>query len=185
MLGKALAEILLNRLKPGGRSVYVGAGVTELPLLIMETLELKRHVEAFNMREDEAVVLNQACEGLFRIAARDARSARGSYDHLCLVSVLNDPERYPELSALTYGRANPVTFDPALFAKERVDVLSLADACLSKLTLPGLVTTSVEEIPWIVDWCERKKREYMVEDEDYPTAIVEDPVCLVTIEGSK
>lgn len=181
-LGKALAEILMNRLKPGGRSLYVGAGVAELPLLIAEVLELQRQVDAFNLRKDEVAVLNQACKGLpFRITAGDARSARSAYDHLWIVSVLNDPERYPYLSALSYGRANPVTFDPASFAKERVDALTLIDACLSKLRMPGLVMTSVEEIPWIVDWCERKKLQYVVEEEDYPTAIVEDPVCIITV----
>jgi hypothetical protein len=184
-LGKGLAEIVLNRLKPGGRSLYVGAGVAELPVLITEVLELDRHVEAFNLREDEVAVLNHACKGLpFRIAARDARSARGMYDHLWIVSVLNDPESYPQLSALTYGQANPVTFDPASFANERAEVIALADACLSKLTAPSLVMTSVEEIPWIVEWCERKKIKYVLGEEDYPTAIVEDPVCAITIGPS-
>ena len=44
--------------------------------------------------------------------------------------------------------------------------------------------TSVEEIPWIVEWCERKKIKYVLGEEDYPTAIVEDPVCAITIGPS-
>lgn len=181
-LGIALAEILLNRLKPGGRSLSVGAGVAEIPLLFMEAVDLGRHVEAFNLRADEGAVLNHACKGLpLRISASDARSARGSYDHLWIVSVLNDPEHYPNVSALSYGRANPVTFDPAAFFEERTQIMALADACLKKLTLPAIVSTSVEEIPWITDWCDRKKIRYVVEEEDYPTAIVEDPVCLMRL----
>lgn len=95
-LGIALAEVLLNRLQSGGRSLYVGAGVAEIPMLFMEALELERHVEACNLRVLEVPVVNQACKGLpLRISATDACSARGSYDHLWTVNVLNDPEQYP------------------------------------------------------------------------------------------
>lgn len=180
--GVALAELLLNRLQAGGRSLYVGAGVAELPMLLMEALELGRTFDAFNLRAGEVEVLNQACEGLpFRISRSDAHSARGTFDHLWIVSVLNDPEQYPEVSALSYGRANPVTFDSTAFADQRTNVLALADACLRKLALPALVSTSVEEIPWITEWCERNTIEYVVEADDYPTAIVEDPVCFITL----
>jgi hypothetical protein len=181
-LGIALAEVLLNRLKPGGRSLYVGAGVAELPILLMEALDLGRTFDAFNLRAGEVEVLNQACKGLpFRISGHDARSARGTFDHLWIVSVLNDPEQYPEVSTLSYGRANPVTFDSTAFADQRMDVLALADACLRKLALPALVSTSVEEIPWITEWCERNTIDYVVEEDDHPTAIVEDPVCFITL----
>jgi hypothetical protein len=181
-LGIALAEVLLNRLKPGGRSLYVGAGVAELPILLMEALDLGRTFDAFNLRAGEVEVLNQACKGLpFRISGHDARSARGTFDHLWIVSVLNDPEQYPEVSTLSYGRANPVTFDSTAFADQRMNVLALADACLRKLALPALVSTSVEEIPWITEWCERNTIDYVVEEDDHPTAIVEDPVCFITL----
>ena len=180
--GVALAEILLNRLRLGGKSLYVVAGVAEIPMLFMETLDLGRHVDACNLRADEVAVLNQACRGLpVRISASDAYSKRGSYDHLWIVSVLNDPEQYPNVSALCYGRANPVTFNPAAFIEERTQIMALAEACLKKLALPALVSTSVEEIPWITDWCDRNTLRYVVEEEDYPTAIVEDPVCLIRV----
>lgn len=185
-LGIKLAEVLLGRLKPNGRSLYIGAGVAELPLLVMETMELHRDVAAFNLRVKEVSLLNRACSGLpFRISAQDGRKVTGRFDHLWMVSVLNDPERFPNLAALSYGRANPATFDPAGFARERKTVLSLADACLRKLTRPGLVTTSVEEIPWIEDWCHRHKVPCSVEDDDYPTALVGDPVCLIRVGHGK
>lgn len=181
-LGMKLAEVLLGRLQPKGRSLYVGAGVAELPIVAMECLELGREVAAFNLRAEEVAILNQACQGLpFQFACDDAQSAKGPFDHLWIVSTLNDPERFPELSALSYGRANPVTFDSVRFAQERATVLELTDGCLSKLVLPGLVTTSVEEIPWITDWCTRRNIPCVLEEEDYPTAIVEDPVCLIGI----
>jgi hypothetical protein len=181
-LGSKLAEALLGRLKPKGRSLYVGAGVAEIPALVMEVLELGREVTAYNLRADEVALLNQACKDLgLQFWCRDAANANGLFDHLWIVSTLNDPERFPELSTLSYGRANPVTFDPTRFAQERAAVLEIVDACLRKLTLPSLVTTSVEEIPWITDWCARKRVACVVEEEDYPTALVEDPICFIRI----
>jgi len=184
-LGIKLAEVLLGRLKPEGRSLYVGAGVAELPILVMEVMDLHREVTAYNLRKEEVAVLNKACQGRgFRFLLGDAVNANRRFDHLWIVSTLNDPERFPELSALSYGRADPAAFDPAVFERERKTVRQLADRCLSRLILPGLVTTSVEEISWITDWCVRKQIPCVVEEEDYPTAIVEDPVCFILI-GTK
>ncbi len=181
-LGIELAEALMARLKPGGRSLYVGAGVVELPMLVMETLELRREVTAYNLRADEVAVLNRACKGLpFEFAAADAGTAPGVFDHLWIVSVLNDPERFPDLAALSYGRADPVTFDPKKFSAERRVVRALADRCLRKMRLPALVTTSVEELVWIAEWCHRRGIPYRVGNERYPTATVGDPVCFVRI----
>jgi hypothetical protein len=183
-LGIALAEVLRGRLRPQGRSLYVGAGVAEIPALAMETWDLNRTVTACNVRAPEVVLLNRACAGSpFRFHDQDARTAVGPFDHLWIVSVLNDPECFPELGALSSGRANPVTFDPSRFALERAAVFALAAGCLDKLGRPGLVTTSIEEIPWITDWCDERSILYVVEDEDYPTAIVADPVCFIRIEG--
>ncbi|HXF91709.1 MAG TPA: hypothetical protein VNK46_03040 [Nitrospiraceae bacterium] len=181
-LGIKLAKALMGRLKPGGRSLYVGAGVAEIPALAMETLELGRQVTAYNLRADEVAVLNHACKGLpFELAAADAGTAPGMFDHLWIVSVLNDPERFPHLAALSYGRADPVTFDPKTFADERRIVRMLAGRCLRKLTLPALVTTSTEELVWIAEWCHRRGIPYRVGAERYPTATVGDPVCFVLI----
>lgn len=182
VLGIELAKVLRGRLPPNGRSLYVGAGLAELPVMTMETLDLHRTVEAYNLRADEVALLNAACAGMpFAFRARDARAAGGTFDHVWIVSVLNDPECFPELGALSSGRANPVTFDPDAFAVERRAVFALAAGCLEKVARPGLVTTSVEEIPWITDWCARRDVPCVVEDEDYPTAIVEDPVCFIRI----
>lgn len=181
-LGVELAEVLLERLRPGGRSLYVGAGVAEIPVLAMETMELGREVAVYNLREAEVILLNQACKSFpFQYRYGDAGTAPGRFDHLWIVSVLNDPERFPELSALSYGRANPAVFNAVAFGDERKEVRAITAACLKKLELPGLVTTSVEEIPWITDWCTNNHVPCAVEDKDYPTAIVEDPVCFIRV----
>jgi hypothetical protein len=182
--GIALAEVLLTRLVRGGRSLYVGAGVAELPMMVTERCELGREVAAFNLRKAEARLLTRACRSCqvpLAIRAADATSARGRFDHLWIVSVLNDPERFPQLAGLAYGYANPATFDTHAFVQERRAVRALTRQCLGKLRVPGLVTTSVEEIPWITEWCTNQKLSCVVEEKDYPTAIVEDPLCFIRI----
>ena len=177
-----MAKILRRRLKSEGRSLYVGAGVAEIPMLVMETLELHRKVAAFNLRAEEVTVLNAACKELpFQFSSGDASTARGTFDHLWIVSVLNDPERFPHLSSLSYGRADPVAFDPVKFERERGIVRSTVDRCMRKLSLPGLVTTSSEEVLWIAEWCHRKRIPYVVARRHYPTVLVGDPICFIRL----
>lgn len=181
-LGTRVAEALVRRLPRDGRSLYVGAGVTELPALLCEAIELQRKVEPYNLRRSEVAVLNRACRSFpVRFRAQDASSAAGLFDHLWIVSVLNDPERFPHLSPLSYGHADPVTFDPARFQKERQIVQFIVDRCMPKLDVPGLITTSTEEVVWIADWCHRHKVPYHVDRQQYPTALVGDPVCFIKV----
>ena len=181
-LGSALAVPLRRRLKGTGRSLYVGAGVAEIPLLLMETLELGRSVMACNLRGKEVRILNRACAGLpVRFEARNAATLRGTFNHLWLVSVLNDPECYPELSELSYGRANPATFDPRRFTRERRDMLRVLNRCLRTLSRPGLVTTSTEEAHWIADWCAARRIPWRLERRQYPSPTVGDPICFMRI----
>jgi hypothetical protein len=181
-LGTKVAEVLVRKLRRAGRSLYVGAGVTELPPLLAETLELQRQVEPYNLRRSEVAILNRACQSLpIRFRALDASSATTFFDHLWIVSVLNDPERFPHLSPLSYGRADPVTFDSVRFQKERQIVQSIVDRCMAKLSVPGLVTTSTEEVVWIAEWCHRHQIPYRVTRKQYPTALVGDPICFIKV----
>lgn len=181
-LGTNVAGVLVKKLPPGGRSLYVGAGVTELPSLLAEAIDRQRHVEPYNLRRLEVTVLNRACRGLpFRFHACDASLAQGRFDHIWMVSVLNDPERFPHLAPLSYGRADPVTFDPVRFQKERRISQAIVNRCMAKLSVPGLVTTSAEEVLWIADWCHRHRIPYHVERNQYPTALVGDPICFIKI----
>ncbi|MFO0701544.1 MAG: hypothetical protein U0236_20160 [Nitrospira sp.] len=181
-LGTTVAEALVQKLPFGGRSLYIGAGVAELPVLIAETMDRERHVEPYNLRRSEVTVLNRACRALpVRFLARDAATAQGRFDHLWMVSVLNDPERFPHLSPLSYGRTDPVSFNPVEFQKERRIVQTIVDRCMPKLDVPGLVTTSTEEVIWIADWCHRYRIPYRVEQKQYPTALVGDPICFIQV----
>lgn len=181
-LGLKLANALLPRLQPHGTSLYVGGGVAEIPLLAMETLELGRRVMACNLRKQEVLVLNRACIGSpIRFHHQDAGSVKDRVDHLWLVSVLNDPERFPELSALSYGRANPVTFDARKFLPQQRTVATLVDRCLKRLLIPGLVTTTVEEAVWIAEWCHLQGVRYRIDQRTYASPTVGDPICCMQI----
>ena len=50
-LGEALGTRLLQQLPRGGASLWVGAGVAELPVLLAEVLLHERTVAAANLRE--------------------------------------------------------------------------------------------------------------------------------------
>ena len=184
-MGIRIAEALKRRLSQRGRSLYVGAGVAELPLLVTESLDMDRIVEAYNLRESEVRILNLACDGLpFTIQTNRAQTAHGTFEHLWMASVLNDPECFPETSALSYGRTDPVRFDPVAFQRERTHIQDLLDACLRKLSRPGLLSTTVEEVTWMTDWLIRHRIPFHVEEQLYPTAIVGDPLCFIRIEGT-
>ena len=73
---------------------------------------------------------------------------------------------------------------PPLRERERKIVESIVDNCMPKLVLPGLVTTTTEEVVWIADWCHRKKIPYIVERRHYRTALVGDPICFIKIGWS-
>jgi hypothetical protein len=184
-LGSRVAVLLKRKLGRGGRSLYVGAGVAELPALIMETVELGRTVEPYNLRRAEVAALNPACNSIpLTFHAGDAARAQGRFDHLWIVSVLNDPERFPHLSPLSYGRGNPLTLDPLKFGKERRIVRALVARCMGKLSRPGLVTTTTEEVLWIAEWCHRHRVPYLVGKRYYPTALVGDPICFIHVGKS-
>ncbi len=182
-LGSTIAKALRSRLPQQGHSLYVGAGVPEIPPLLMERLELQRTVCPYNLRHAEVEILNQAVgDNSIQFFSSSADSATGNFDHLWIVSVLNDPEEFPNLSRLfSYDRADPMTFDISAFSSEREAGIRLFANCMAKLTIPGLLTTSVEELPWIEHWCEQYQQPYYIEEPTYPTALVGDPICFVRI----
>lgn len=186
-LGSLVAVMLRRKLGRHGRSLYVGAGVAELPALIMEAVELERTVRPYNLRRAEVATLNRVCHSIpLTFHAMNATGAKGQFDHLWMVSVLNDPERFPHLSALSYGRGSPLTLDPLKFGEERRIVRALVARCMGKLARPGLVTTTTEEVIWIAEWCHQHRVPYRLEKRCYPTALVGDLICFIHIgKGDK
>jgi hypothetical protein len=188
-LGMAWADRLLPRLGAGGVSLYVGAGVAELPAMVAEVREGGRRVFAANMRAGECSVLNEGLRAVgvgpdeLTIEAGDARrlAGRGPFDQLALVSVLTDPESWPTVSALTYGRVPPVLLDVEAFVRERAEVLALVEALLDTAAPRTVWTTTVDEVSWLMDAAARRGLRVEADEDVVETAIVGDPLGFLTI----
>jgi hypothetical protein len=187
-LGEALARALAGRLPRGGRSLWVGAGVAELPVLLVETMALGREVVACNLRAAEVDALNaglaKAGHGAsLRYVAADAATADGeaAFDHVGCVSVFTDPETWPTLSGVSYGRLPPVQVDVERFVAERESARALAAAAFARLQRPGWITTTPEEVAWFLEQAERAGARIDAEEELVETAVVGDPVGFLRV----
>ncbi|MCR9247992.1 MAG: hypothetical protein NXI31_23420 [bacterium] len=182
-LGLELGKALLRRVPRGGRSLWVGAGLAELPVLLAETMNAGRGVVATNLRVAECELLNSALrrarvgDGLefLPVDARD-ECIPGAFDHVGCISLFTDPETWPLLSDVTYGRIAPVQLDVEAFAAERENARSLANRLFEALARPGLVTTSAEEATWFLESATVAGVPYDADEQLIATAVVGDPV---------
>ncbi len=189
-LGGDWARALARRLPTGGTSLYVGAGVAELVPMLVEACDLGRRVVGANLRAEEIEVLQaglRACDLGARIDLRAGDAAAvaegGRYDHLAVVSVLTDPETWPQLSGVTYGRIPAVALDVQAFTAERERARRLVGGLCAGLTLPGLVTTTVDEVAWFLDWSDQSGVSIEADDEVVETAIVGDPLGFLAVRS--
>lgn len=191
-LGEVWADALAARLSRAGRSLYVGAGVAELPALAMEVSELEREVVVTSVDPAECATLNDSL-GAVGLRERirfecvdggDAARAHAGYDHLSIVSVLNDPERYPVVSGLAYGRTPPVLLDVDAFGEERTVLRRLVAAVLRGLRRPGWITTTFEEVAWLLAGGEELSLRVEADAADaagVETALVGDPIGFLRV----
>ena len=189
-LGFLWAQSLARRLVTSGRSLYAGAGVAELPAMLTEVLDLNRGVVAANLRERECLSLNRSLEaaGLgaelqYRNVDAGKTGDEGPFDHLCAVSLLDDPETFPQVSRTTYGELHPVHLDLEGFAAERERVRSLVDRLWKPLRKPFTITTTSEEVPWFLERAEREGSAVVADDEVIQTAIVGDPLGFLVVSA--
>ena len=187
-LGEVLGKRLLQDLPRGGASLWVGAGVAELPVLLAEVLMHDRTVVAANLRERECDVLNAgmqagAPEVPLRFVADDARTIEPgrTFDHLGCISVFTDPETWPVVSDVAYGRVAPVQLDVERFVAEREAAREVAKGLFARLLLPGLVTTSAEEVAWFLEQACAVGATVEASEDLVETAVVGDPVGFLTI----
>ena len=133
--------------------------------------------------EAEAAIARCGLVGKFKMRHCDVMepAKQGGYDHLACVSLFTDPESYPWLSAVAYGRIAPVQLQVEAFVAEREKARGLAAAMFAGLQKPGLITTTVEEVAWFVEECEKNKVAYAPDEETLPTAVVGDPIGFMRI----
>ena len=187
-LGEKLGMRLLQQVPRGGASLWVGAGVAELPVLLGEVLLHERTVVAANLRERECEVMNAgllaaAPDVGLRFAAGDARFAEPgrSFDHLGCISVFTDPEIWPVISDVAYGRVAPVQLDVERFLAERESMREIAKGLFARLVRPGLVTTSAEEVAWFLEQAEASGASVDASEDLVETAVVGDPVGFLAV----
>ncbi len=189
-LGLIWAAALGPRIPPGGSSLYVGAGVAELPALVTEALDLRRGLRVASLRTAECEILNRSLDaaglgdrvrftpgGVLGHLDEDP----GPFDHLSVVSVLDDPETYPLVSGVTYGRIPPVLLDVGGFCQERDKVRELVAALFDAAKVPFLVTTTGEEVPWFLHEAEARDLRVEADDETIETALVGDPIGFLRV----
>ncbi len=178
-----------RRVPRGGHSVYVGAGVAELPVLLTEVLDLDRRCSAFNLRPAECALLDDALRsaGLGdRLRIQPACPVRTGalepgFDGLAMVSVLTDPETYPELSDVTYGRAMALELDVSAFAAQRDAARALVAGLLGSAALPAVVATTVDEVPWIMEAAAGLGLAVDADDTVLETPLVGDPAGFLAL----
>lgn len=185
--GRALADLLLPRLSRSGASLWVGAGLAELPVLLAEA-QRGRTVIAANLRAAECAILNRALEiaaptQSLRFLPIDAQQAPADVpiDHLGCISLFTDPETWPVLSDVAYGRIAPVQLDVEQFVREREAARSLAAKLFARLQRPGWITTTAEEVAWFLDAADNSGVHLEPEDEMVESAIVGDPIGVLAV----
>lgn len=183
-LGLRWAEALTRRLPAPGASLWVGAGVAEIPALCAERRVPGRRIVACNLRERECEVLNAGLRNLdgswphvqIEPCAASACVDRGPFDHLALVSVLSDPETWPVASAIGYGRLPPALIDTAELAREQAAIRALSLELLGALASDAWIATTGEEAPWLLQVAPRLGIDLAADDESIETALVGDPI---------
>lgn len=195
--GRAWAAALAPRLSRGGNSLYAGAGVAELPALLTEVLDLERTVRVANLDALECASLNRSLaavglSGRIHFEAVDAAQVaalagrqRSGFDHVSAVSIFDDPVRYPQVSAVTYGSVPPVLLDLEAFAQERERLRGLARALLASLCPPGVITTTGEEVAWFLEAAAACGLRLTAADDAIETAIVGDRLGFLEVLRSE
>lgn len=147
------ASDLLECLPRGGRSLYVGAGVAELAMILAESLLLEREICAVRLADAETEELNRALAVVEQGAGEGVRLPRLSTellvdlvlepsDHLWFVSVATDPQAFPALHALAYNRHRPPR---RAIEADREAALGLMEDAMAHLDPRAQVRTSEDE----------------------------------------
>lgn len=190
--GLQVAAALGERLRPEGRSLYVGAAVGELVTILCESLVLEREVVAVNLEGSEGRELNRALsvvEGecgfaLPRIEFQPLAAVTGLFDHGWLVSVVNDPEAFPALHDALYGRTGALATGRGDLEAERAEADRLIDDWLGLLGPGALLTTTDEELPLVQPRIAATGQTLELEELAILSAVVGDPIRFGRLQSS-
>ena len=170
---------------PDGCSLYLGAALFELPLLLCEVLVLGRRVRAINLPNPELDELRRATSAvgqrmgveLPRIETLSLSDLpQASCDHGWIVSVLTDPECFPAQHDALYQRTGELATGRGELQQDEQRSAELLDDLLARLSPDAHLTTTDEELPLVQAACARQGLELRVPDRARLSGIVGDPV---------
>jgi hypothetical protein len=136
-----------------GRSVYVGAEIAQIPLILTEHLVLCRRVEWLNVDASPTREIARAIGAvsarlrvdLPRPSTREIASVEPrSCDHLWMASVLTDPDHFPALHDALYERAgSELATRRGDLADDRRRADALVGALLDRAANSCVLTTTI------------------------------------------
>jgi hypothetical protein len=161
-IASELAELYqrpTTRERPPNRTLFVGAAVAELWIVLFERIVLKRRVAWVNLPSVESRALDAALAAAEPLAGMKLpriitggwnRAEIGPTGHLWLCSVLTDPDRFPALHDELYERVgSPEAVGGGHPKREREFARNLVMQALDCLGGEALVTTTDEELPFM------------------------------------
>ena len=138
-----------------GRSLYVGAELAELPVILAEHFVLGRRVEWLNL---ECAQTSEIARALRAVSAQlglelplpSVRALRelepAAFDHIWMVSVLTDPDGFPALHDELYERkGGELAIGRGVLAEDRRRADALVEELLDRAAPECLFSTSDEE----------------------------------------
>lgn len=194
--GLGLVDELVNALPPkgSGRSLYLGAAVAELPLILAEKLVLGRAVLWLNLAGDEVDELTRALHVVGAKLGLDlplpstqplSNYADASCDHLWMASVLTDPDVFPALHDELYGRAGtPMGTGRGDLESERGRAEALSRELLAKAAETGVISTTDEELTLLRKLAREAGLDLRVPRDGIESAIVGDVVRFVRFRAT-
>lgn len=188
-----LGDALLGLPRGGSRrSLYVGAALAELAPMLFEVVVRGREVVAVNLHGEEARMLDGALAevgtaldvALPRIETRPLAEQR-DFDHVWIVSVLNDPETFPALHDELYGRQGAeLATGRGDAEREREAARKLLADALESLATPAIVTTTDEELPLVAGVLRERGLVHRASKTAILSPIVGDPIRMLSVSAA-
>lgn len=193
-VGLRIADTLSRHLSHGsGRSVYVGAALAEVPIMLVESIVLGREVVWINLPCDEIEELERVMRLVaerFEIALPMPSLAaleslpRASFDHVWMVSVLTDPDHFPALHDELYERrGTELATARGTLSSDRERAEGLAHTAIELVIDGGLFSTTTEELTVLSPLCISRGRRMRSVVGDLETAIVGDSLTVQRCES--
>lgn len=178
-----------------GRSLYLGAEIAELPLILAEHLVMGRRVEWLNLAGAHTDEIERAIRAVsarlsIELPVPTSRSLSdiepASCDHLWMVSVLTDPDHFPALHDALYERTSgPLATGRGSLDDDRVRAQALVEVFLDRAAARCVLSTTDEERTLIEPAVARRGWELEFAPGGRLTAIVGDRVRIANLRAHR